>query len=63
MNYNNLSKEYLIYTLLRSEKDTQEDNYLKYINNATNSKLPQRINNIRILAAKIGNLLTNEEKK
>ena len=63
MNYNNLSKEDLIYTLLRSEKNTQEDNYLMYINNVTDSELHQRINNIRILAAKVGKLLTNETKK
>ena len=52
----------LIYTLLRSEKNTHEDNYLKYINNATDSEFHQRINNIRIQTAKIGNLLSKEER-
>ena len=47
---------------MRSEKSTQEDSYLKYINNAPDSELHQRINNIRIQAAKIGNLLNKEER-
>ena len=47
---------------MRSEKNTHEDNYLKYINNATDSELHQRINNIRIQTAKIGNLLSKEER-
>ena len=32
---------------MRSEQNTHEDNYLKYINNATDSKLDQRIIPIR----------------
>lgn len=63
MNYINLSKKDLIYTLLRSEKATQEENYLKYINNinnTTDSKLYQRINDIRIQVAKLGKILTNK---
>lgn len=66
MNYINLSKKDLIYTLLRSEKATQEENYLKYINNinnTTDSKLYQRINDIRIQVAKLGKILTNKEIK
>ena len=31
MNYDNLSKEDLIYTILRSEKSFHENNYLNYI--------------------------------
>ena len=66
MNYINLSKKDLIYTLLRSEKATQEENYLKYINNinnTTDSQLYQRINDIRIQVAKLGKILTNKEIK
>ena len=48
--------------MLRSEKNTHEDNYLNDINNATDSELHQRINNIRIQTAKIGNLLSKEER-
>ena len=47
---------------MRSEKNTHEDNYLNDINNATDSELHQRINNIRIQTAKIGNLLSKEER-
>ena len=32
-NYNNLTKEDLIYTLLRSQKSPRENNYLRYIHN------------------------------
>ena len=35
---------------------------MKYINNTPDSELHQRINNIRIQAAKIGNLLNKEER-
>ena len=56
-------KKDLVYTLLRSEKKKQEGNYLKYINNATDSELNQRTNNIRVQAAKIDNLLNKEERK
>ena len=66
MNYIDLSKKDLIYTLLRSEKATQEENYLKYINNinnTTDSKLYQRINDIRMQVAKLGKILTNKEIK
>ena len=37
-NYNDLSKEDLIYALLRSESDPTENNYMEYINNNTNDK-------------------------
>ena len=62
-NYNNLTREDLIYTLLRSEEAPQENNYLEYLGNALNSKLEKRINNARILTAKLGDILTNKEKK
>ena len=47
-----MSKEDLIYTLLRSEKIILEDNYMKYINNNTDNELHARINSIRIAATK-----------
>ena len=47
---------------MRSEENTQEDNYLKYINNTADSEIHQRIDNLRILTAKTGNLLTNKER-
>ena len=57
-----MSKEDLIYTLLRSEKIILEDNYMKYINNNTDNELRARINSIRIAATKLGNILINEER-
>ena len=36
---------------------------MKYINDATDSELHQRTNNIRVQAAKIDNLLNKEERK
>ena len=57
-NYDNLSKEDLIYTLLRSESDLVESNYEKYINNNTDDEIKSKINNIRIILARLGNIIT-----
>ena len=62
-NYDNLSKEDLIYTLLRSESDLVESNYEKYINNNTNDEIKSKINNIRIILARLGNITKNVRKK
>ena len=56
-----MSKEDLIYTLLRSEKNILEDNYMKYINNNTDNELHARINNARVMASKLGNILTKKK--
>ena len=62
-NYDNLSKEDLIYTLLRSESDLVESNYEKYINNNTNDEIKSKINNIRIILARLGNIITKNVRK
>ena len=62
-NWADLTKEDLFYTLLRSEKSPREDLYLKYMNNATNSDIKERINHIRMLMAKVGNTITGKERK
>ena len=62
-NYNNLTREDLIYTLLRSEEAPQENNYLRYLDNILNSELEKSISNARVLTAKLGNILTNKERK
>ena len=62
-NYDNLSKEDLIYTLLRSESDLVESNYEKYINNNTNDQIKSEINNIRIILARLGNIITKNVRK
>ena len=58
-----MTREDLIYTLLRSKEAPQENNYLRYLDNALNSELEKRINNARVLTAKLGNILTNKERK
>ena len=58
-NSDNLSKEDLLYTLLRSEKNHLEDNYMKNIQTMTKKA---KINIIRILAPKLSNSLAKEER-
>ena len=58
-----MTREDLIYTLLRSEEALQETNYLRYVENTLNSELEKRIDNARVLTAKLGNILTNKERK
>ena len=60
---NYLSKEDLRYTLLRSESDLVESNYEKYINNNTNDEIKSKINNIRIILARLGNIVTKNIRK
>ena len=38
-NYSNMTRQELIYTLLRSEKAPQEDNYLRHLDKTTDSEL------------------------
>ena len=61
-NIDDMSKEDLIYTLLRSEKNILEENYMKYINNKTDNELQARINNVRVIASILGNILIKEER-
>ena len=50
-NYDNLSREDLIYTILRAENNLVESNFMEYINNDTDDKIKAKINNIRIYLA------------
>ena len=61
-NIDNLSKEDLIYTLFRTKENIFENNYTKYTNNDTNDPIKAKINKIRITAAKLGHILTKEER-
>ena len=58
-----MTRKELIYTLLRSEKAPQEDNYLDYLDKTTDSELKKRIKHVRVLIAKLGNILPKENKK
>ena len=49
--------------MLKSEKAPQEDNYLVQLNIVTDSELKERIKHARILKTKLGNILTNNERK
>ena len=60
--YSNTTREHLIYTLLRSEK-ASEDNYLTHLESTTTSDLRKRIKHVRVLSTKLGNILTNKERK
>ena len=62
-NYNNLTREDLICVLFRLAEAPQEDNYLQYLDNTTDSELKKRINFARVLTATLGNILTNKERK
>ena len=57
-----LAKEDLIYTLLRSEKNLYEDNYEKYISNNTTNEWRSRLNNIGIVLARLGNVITKKDR-
>ena len=61
-NYDNLSREDLIYIILRSEKNPVESNYAKYINNNTDDKIKAKINNIRIILSRLGNMVTKNDR-
>ena len=48
---------------MRSEKTPQEENYLEYLYSATSSELKNKINDARVLTAKLGNILKNKKRK
>ena len=60
-NHDILTKEDLIYTLLRSEKK-YEDNYERYISNNTADELRSRINIIRMLLARLVDIITKKDR-
>ena len=61
-NYDKLSTEDLIYTLLRSESHLMESNYEKYITDNTNDEIKSKINYIRILLSRLGNIITEDDR-
>ena len=62
-NYDNLLKEDLTYTLLKSVKNPLQDNYLNYINNVTDDRIKGKINYIRLALIKLGYILTKNGRK
>ena len=68
-NYDNLTKEDLIISLLKSESNPVERNYMKYFNNSTNDddtyddKIKDKINDIRMILSRLGNILIKNDRK
>ena len=67
-NYDNLTKEDLIISLLKSESNPVERNYMKYFNNSTSDdtyddKIKSKINDIRIILSRLGNIATKNNRK
>ena len=62
-NYDNLSKEDLIFSLLKSESNLVERNYMEYFNNSTNDEIKSKINDIRLILSRLGNIVTKTDRK
>ena len=62
-NYDNLTKEDLIFSLIKSESNPVERNYMKYFNNSTNDEIKSKINDIRLILSRLGNILTKNDRK
>ena len=62
-NYDNLTKEDLIFSLLKSESSPAERNYIKYFNNSTNDEIKSKINDIRLILSRLGNIVTKNDRK
>ena len=61
--YDNLAKEDLIFSLLKSESSPAECNCIKGFNNNTNDKIKSKINYIRIILSRLGNIIIKNERK
>ena len=67
-NYDNLTKEDLIISLLKSESNPTERNYMKYFNNSTSDdiyddKIKSKISDIRLILSRLGNIVTKKDRK
>ena len=61
--YDNLTKEDLIFSLLKSEGNPTERNYMEYFNNSTNDEIKSKINDIRLILSRLGNIVTKNDRK
>ena len=63
-NSDNLTKEGLIISLLKSESSRAECNYIKHFNDNTNDdKIRGKINDIRMILSRLGNMVTKHDRK
>ena len=60
--YGTLSREDLVYTLIRSEKAPHENNYMKYIQNNEIEKIKDKVNIIKIKLLKLSNIITRKDR-
>ena len=62
-NYDNLTKEDLIFSLLKSESNPAESNYTRYFNNSTNDEIKSKINDIKLVLSRLGNIVTKNDRR
>ena len=62
-NYDNLTREGLIFSFLKSESNLAERNYMEYFNNSTNDEIKSKINDIRLILSRLGNIVTKNDRK
>ena len=62
-NYDNFTKEELIISLLKSESNPAEHNYMKYFNNSTSDEMKSKINDIRLILSRLENIVTKNDRK
>ena len=68
-NWDKSTKEGLIISLLKSESSNAERNYTKHFNNSNNNndtydgKIRGNISDIRMMLSKLGNTITNNDRK
>ena len=60
--HDNLTKD-LIFSLLKWENNPIERNYMKYFNNSTNDEIKSKINDIRLILSRLGNIVTKNDRK
>ena len=63
-----LTKEDLIFRLLKSESNPVERSYMKYFNNSTSDdtyddEIKSKINDIRLILSRLGNIVTKTDRK
>ena len=70
-NREKLTKEDLIISLLKSESSALENNFMKHFNNNNNNtdddtyddKIRGKISDIRMILSRLGNTVTNKDRK
>ena len=65
-NYDNLTKEDLIFSLLKPESNPMERNCMKYFNNSTSDdtyddEIKSKINDIRLILSRLGNIVSDRK--